>query len=232
MTTPHDPSSTDIVAAVASEQTRARIVLFLLAAGMVMALVGIWSSIRQHQLLALMGSGVQAAPGEADANDARQAGIAVIQVAVLLATVVMWCLWQYRAYANLKLVGTRDTEYTPGWSVGYWFIPIMNLFRPYQITAELHRRSELVNQRDPLGGLSRPTIVGVWWLFWIVAGFFSRMSASMSRGSTTVDDFIRATDYQIVDDVLGIVTATLAFIIVRNIDRFQRAFTSAIGAHV
>jgi hypothetical protein len=31
---------------------------------------------------------------------------------------VLWCLWQYRAYANLKLVGTRDTEYTPGWSVG------------------------------------------------------------------------------------------------------------------
>jgi hypothetical protein len=55
MTTPHGPSSTDIVAAVESEQTRARIVLFLLAAGMVMALVGIWSSVKQHQLLALMG---------------------------------------------------------------------------------------------------------------------------------------------------------------------------------
>jgi hypothetical protein len=225
MTHPQDPSSTDIIAAVNSEHTRSRIVLFLLFTSIAMAVVGVWSGFKQHQLLEAIGAGVQLAPGQAEANDSRQQAIAMVQIAVLLGTMVIWLMWQHRAYSNLKLVGSKDTEYTPGWSVGYWFIPILNLFRPYQVTAELYRRSELANQRDPIGGLSQPVIVGVWWLFWIVRAFFGRFSFSMTRSAKTIEELIRATDYQIIDDVFTIVTGVLAIIIIRNIDRFQTEFT-------
>lgn len=212
----------DLPSGVRSAHARATLTLYVLYAGLVVAVVAMLSGWAQHGLLAEMRAGLPIAEGRAEANDAREQIIALLQLALILVTVVAWLVWQYRAYANLRLVGSRETEYTPGWSVGYWFIPILNLFRPYQITAELWRRSELSNARDPLGGLSGPALIGAWWIVYLVTGGVSRVSAGMLTSAKTLPQFIAATDLGILNDGVSVVSTILAILVVRGIDRFQQ----------
>jgi len=220
----------DLPSAVRSEHTRARVTLYLLAGGLLLSLIAIGSGIAQNAMLHEIGSGVEVTAERATANDARQRLIGLVEIVVFLATVVAWLMWQHRAYANLRLVGSRETEYTPGWSVGYWFIPILNLFRPYQITAELWRRSELRNGRDPIGSLSRPPLILAWWVIYLALGFLGRAYFSTTMKATTVTDFIAATELGLVNDALGVVAAIFAFVVVRGIDRFQQEFSAAGAA--
>lgn len=223
----------DLPSGVLSAHARARVTLYLLYAGLVLAVAAILSGWAQHGLLAEMRAGVPIAEGRPEANDAREQLIALLQLAVFIATIVTWLVWQFRAYANLRLVGSRETEYTPGWSVGYWFIPILNLFRPYQITAELWRRSELQNARDPLGGLSGPALIGVWWIVYLVSGGTGRVYASMMTRAKTLEQFITVTDLGIVNDSIVVGSTILAILVVRGIDRFQQQFAaSASGVGV
>lgn len=54
---------------------------------------------------------------------------------------VLVVLWMRRAYYNLEVLGA-PTEFSDGWAVGAWFIPLLNLVRPYQIMRELIRKYE------------------------------------------------------------------------------------------
>lgn len=49
--------------------------------------------------------------------------------------------WIYRAHANLREAGLDELRYSPGWSVGSFFVPLINLVVPFQAMRELHNRS-------------------------------------------------------------------------------------------
>lgn len=54
-----------------------------------------------------------------------------------LASAIIVGMWIYRAHANLLAAGYHDLEFTPGWSVGWFFVPFANLFKPFQAMREL-----------------------------------------------------------------------------------------------
>jgi len=48
-----------------------------------------------------------------------------------VAAVVYACVWQYRAAATARALG-YPAKRSPGWGVGSWFVPVVNLWMPYQ----------------------------------------------------------------------------------------------------
>jgi hypothetical protein len=48
-----------------------------------------------------------------------------------LGAVVIACVWQYRAASAARSLGLPAVR-SPGWGVGCWFVPIVNLWMPYQ----------------------------------------------------------------------------------------------------
>src|SRR5688572_6359973 len=66
----------------------------------------------------------------------------VFFVLFVIAT-VFWCMWVYRTYRNLPALGAEGLNYSPGWAVGYYFIPVLNLFRPFQVMRETWRASDV-----------------------------------------------------------------------------------------
>src|SRR5688572_5676802 len=46
---------------------------------------------------------------------------------VLVVSIIVVGMWIYRAHANLSDAGVDGLEFTPGWAVGWYFIPIANL---------------------------------------------------------------------------------------------------------
>jgi formylglycine-generating enzyme required for sulfatase activity len=73
--------------------------------------------------------------------------------AVILA--ILFLPWIYRCYARLHSSGIA-LPWSPAYAAGCWLIPIVNLYRPYQIMADLWRAT-------PMTGAARPVLIGVWW---------------------------------------------------------------------
>jgi len=204
--------------------SRATVLRYIMIAVVVVKLVAIGSAWAQHEMLVGVEQGAELTTADASANDTREVLIGRLSLLLFIGAGICWLMWQHRAYANLTLIGSRDTEHTPGWSVGYWFIPLVNLFRPYQITAEIYRRSELLNGRDPIGGLSGPPLVGAWWFVYLVWGGSIRFYTVIGREAKTLPTLLSATNIELTSHVIGVVAAILAIQVIRSIDRFQQAF--------
>jgi len=76
-----------------------------------------------------------------DRADGWVSGTAAIDGLAFVATVVVWCVWQHHAQANAVVLSGGGTRFTPGWAVGWWFIPIANLWKPFQTVRELWKSS-------------------------------------------------------------------------------------------
>jgi hypothetical protein len=104
---------------------------------------------------------------------------------ILVPTVVLFCMWMYRSYRNLQDMGVEGLPYSAGWAAGGFFVPILNLYRPFQIAQEMWRAS----WPSAPAGESRawrrkggsPVIV-LWWLTWLASGVVNQIAfhASLS----------------------------------------------------
>src|SRR5690606_25799999 len=78
------------------------------------------------------------------------AGLAMMVLFVL--TVVFYLQWQYRVHSNANVFNPGTITFTPGWGVGYWFIPSINFFRPYPVTRQIDEATPAVAATPALGG--------------------------------------------------------------------------------
>ena len=83
---------------------------------------------------------------------------------------VMILIWIYWANYNARQIGATEMVFTPGWSIGWYFIPIANLWKPYQAMKEIWKASS-----NPQSWLSQPTpeLLPWWWLLWIGSYFWT-----------------------------------------------------------
>lgn len=204
--------------------SRARWTIYLLYACLAVDVIAIGSGLAQRSLLSRVAAGEQLSNEAAEANDGRQSAIGSLQVLALVVTGIVWLRWLHRAYSNLALVGTKKSQYTPGWAVGYWFIPFINLVRPYQIVVELWLRSEHANVAESIKDLPRPSIVSWWWGAYLVSGFSGRAFATLARNATSIDELLQVTNLGVGVDVIGVVSALLAIAVVRGVDQRQQQF--------
>jgi hypothetical protein len=221
------PGITDVAHATATEHRLARWTTSLLYVGLAADALGIVSGFMQRALLLRIASGERLLSGVAEANDARHQAIGIVQLVAFIVTAIVWLVWLSRAYSNLGAVGTRKSRFTPGWAVGYWFVPFVNLVRPYQIILDLWLRSERLNVDDSVANLPRPAIISWWWGVYLLSGFAGRMFASLARDAKTLPELINVTIIGVVVDAIGIVAALLAVTVVRGIDERQQRFANA-----
>ena len=126
-----------------SPRGRASLATIALGALIVISAVGVVSTFQEITLLQGIADGAYANVSDAefyavaDANDSRQAIVGLLYLAIYLVTVVVFLMWQYRVRKNADDIGTTGLRFSPGWVVGWWFVPIMNFFRPYQVMKEL-----------------------------------------------------------------------------------------------
>jgi len=106
-----------------------------------------------------------------EANDKYDAFNAVTGAGFLFAVglAVAFLVWFHRAYSNAAGLTRQQLRYGTGWSVGAWFIPIFNLWRPKQIANDVWRAGD-PNARDNPGWNALPVagLVHWWWAIWIL----------------------------------------------------------------
>jgi hypothetical protein len=161
-------------------------------------------------------------PSEAEANDLRQRIIAGLYFATFVITGFVFLKWIHRANTNSCGFGARDMKFTPGWSVGYYFIPILNLYRPYQAMKEIWKVS-----KNPADWQKEPgsPLLGWWWALWIISGLLGQISLRMSIAASTVSSLKESTVMSIVSAISNIPLCIVSVSLVSAIFLQQKRLT-------
>ncbi len=144
--------------------------------------------------------------------------VTLLNIPLYLATVVFFLIWQYRAFNNLSALNAQNLEFSPGWALGWWFIPFANFVKPFQVMRELWVGSD--PEFDPDFGFfssvaSAPTIMGFWWGAWILTNITGNIVNRMD-GSDYFPTFM------IVASLFRIASAGLLIIIIFDINKRQQ----------
>jgi hypothetical protein len=117
------------------------------------------------------------------------AGVGLFSVGTSIAAAVLVCIWMYDAAQNLRTFGHEGLTFTPGWAVGWWFVPFANLVKPMHALAEIWRASNPASIGEgPQAWRSlgpAPTLFGQWWAAWIAGNIVSNVSSKIHEPSVS-----------------------------------------------
>lgn len=148
---------------------------------------------------------------------------AVGGVAFVLA-IGVFITWFHRAYRNLPRLGPVRPRHGSGWAIGTWFVPVLNLVRPYGMTWELWTAGD-PTQHERFGSRAyrreQGKLIPAWWACWLVT-----IAASFEL---TVNDATSRLLPQWVGLPFTVAGAVLAVLVVRRVTERQ---TSRPGVEV
>lgn len=190
----------------------------LLVLSLLFGLVAIWSSSQQLELLERIKVRGQFTMAEVTANDTRQQLIGIIQLVIFITTVILFGRWIYIAAKNVRALGAQDLLFTPGWAVGYYFVPVVTLWKPYQAMKEIWKASRSPKNWESEKG---SFILGFWWTFWIISCLVGQMSLRAALSPKTPNAFTDAATYTMFSDVIDIPLCIFAIILIRTLSARQ-----------
>jgi hypothetical protein len=205
----------------------AQAVSILLGSQIVIAVAEAVALLHRIDLLRRIQDGASIAVGDGSTADTAVSTAAAFDLLAFLATIIVWCIWQHRAQSNAIQLTTGGLQFTPGWAVGWWFIPIVNLWKPFQTVRELWKAS---HGGDAWRSMRTWPVIGWWWATWmasLVHVWFGENGGSIGFGTmplgtpTSAGDVINRDAWLILSLALRVVAAILAIAIVRAVVRAQ-----------
>jgi Domain of unknown function (DUF4328) len=147
--------------------------------------------------------------------------LATVLAGVTIATVTVWLLWQYRAERNARALSPSDQfSFTPGWAVGWWFIPIASLWMPFQAVRELWKASGGAPDWQELPTWSA---IGWWWASWIAGWLIAYIALTNIGQAEALEEIVSGDTWLAVAFITEAATDTLSIAIVRAVIRRQES---------
>lgn len=191
---------------------RARAVYIIFIVLFVINIVAIISNFMQINLLKTMSAG-DINQEAAEANDLRVIVVTIVNLIAVICTVVFFIMWFRRAYYNLHVTGAVNLRYTEGWAAGAWFVPFLNLVRPYQIMDEIWEKTQDATKN--LLSHKPVAIVGWWWAVYLISNFAANISIRIFD-ETSIESLITGTWAQIICCLIEIVSIAITVIMVKQ----------------
>jgi hypothetical protein len=196
-------------------EQRAKTAILLIWIVFAIEAIKLISDYLELQLLSKANAGLTITVEAANANDIRQQIIAVVYLIVAIVSTVTFIQWFRRAYYNLH-TQIYNLDFEEGWAAWAWFVPILNLYRPYKIMKELYHETEnLLSQRiENYIPKDSAALLGVWWALWIIDSFLGQFMFRYSLRADGVDELITVSQTSILSSFISI---PLSLIIIRVI---------------
>lgn len=173
-----------------------------IAAGLVLLHLGV----RTLYVVATIFAGPVGAPGAALTDIT-----ALFQLAAYVACVFAVGRWIYCASVNAHSTGQAMAN-SPGWAVGWYFIPFANLVKPFEAMQEMW---DVSNGNDGSYGDQAPSILRLWWGSWIVSNFLDYASQRLSDpGAAPVAKLLVVASF-----ALGVIASFTLISIMRDMSR-------------
>jgi hypothetical protein len=204
----------------------ARVIVALLGLSCLLALVMVAFRLDEQGLLARIANLEFVSEEEVTRSDGRVAAVAVVQLLTLVVTGIFWLIWQHRGQANLVAARVSGLRFTPGWAVGWWFVPFANLVKPFQTMRELWKASG--GEEDWRHSRTWP-VIGWWWAAWLTAGLLGRIGGALVGGATTLETVRSGSRVLLLNELVVLAAAIQAILLIRSVMDRQRRLRERIA---
>lgn len=159
----------------------------------------------------------------------------VLLMAVLLMNMFAFGSFAHRASRNVLAMKNAEQGFTAEKAVLWFFIPVFNLVKPWQVFKELFRGSDPdVTTSDETAWKEKgkvPAIVHVWAVIFVAVFFFNPRTIGWFWYSVreTIDDVIVAHQRLIIADILLAVLGVAAILVVNELHKRQEARHAKVG---
>ncbi|MFE0547081.1 DUF4328 domain-containing protein [Streptomyces sp. NPDC058891] len=150
-----------------------------------------------------------------DASLHKSGFIFMIFLYLMTFAIVLFLVWLARSRRNAQELSPQASLPSRGWTIGAWFIPLVNFFVPRQFVLDIGRASSASweEKRDA-------TLVNLWWVAWIAHAVVRVAGGRVAPGSMAV---------LVMAEALVIAAAVLLGLVIERITALQSA---ALGATV
>ena len=205
---------------------RAKNAIILIWIVMALEIISLISGYFQYDLLQTVAHGGEISMETATANDLREQLIGFAYLIVYIVSAITFIMWFRRAYYNLHLK-VNYLSFTEGWAAGSWFVPILNLFRPYKIMKELYveTREFLYNKGLTNYEILKTSHLVWWWTLWIISNIIGQFTFRYSMRAVTVDELIVSTVSGMIANFIGIPLSIITIQVIKNYSKVEPLLT-------
>lgn len=155
---------------------------------------------------------------DGEINDRRQQIVGLFCIAIFITSAILIAKWIYRANYNARQLGAKGMEFTPGWSIGWFFIPIACLWKPYEAMKEIWQASQSpCDWKDIKTG----PLIPVWWMLWLVNAVAGQVMFRFSLKAEELDELLNASIINQMSDFISIPLAIVTLLMINKIYSFQ-----------
>jgi len=198
-------------------------VKYFLYIQIVVATISILSGYMEYDLLSDYQNGVytsqELAVADGEASDSRQQIIGIIYLINFIISGFLILKWIHRANFNSHQLGAENMEFTASWSIGYFFIPIMTLFKPYQAMKEIWQTSHNPKEWNMI---EVSKLLPAWWTIWLINNFLGQIIFRTAGDAEGIEPLMRLNLITQASNVLDIFLAILTFLLIVKIHEKQK----------
>lgn len=199
---------------------RAKALMGLLIATVVLDAIAVVSGLAELKLLTGLAGGDVAAAAAVESSDRRQEVIELVHFALFITMGIFWLRWFHRAYRDLEPLGATGLRFPAPEALWSWFLPGFNLIRPKQIANDIWRASD---PEGPMGEAWKKNRVSAlmhaWWLFAVLSVAAGFVGFRGVRSGENVREILAGSWFSVGGDLAGMVAAILAVSVVEGITR-------------
>ncbi len=157
----------------------------------------------------------------ANANDLRVSALAIGNLIIIIFAIIFFIMWFRRAYNNLHLTQEVNMKYSEGWAAGWWFVPFLNLARPYEMMVEIWNKTQEATKN--LLSFKKGTIVGWWWALYLISNITNNIVNRVFDGkdATSFDSLITGSYAQIIANIIEIPAIIIVILMVKQTSEME-----------
>ncbi|WP_369270250.1 DUF4328 domain-containing protein [Streptomyces sp. R11] len=144
-----------------------------------------------------------------------------VQVFVYLPVAIVFVVWFFRMRRNTGLLAPDRFRNGPGWAIGAWLIPLVNLWMPYRVAFDMWGAATPL----PAEGerhRARTWPVNLWWALFVFSVLFNRYAGQKYNNAETLSEVRDAVVRYMAADVVHIAAAAAAIHFAVRLTAMQR----------
>ena len=155
-------------------------------------------------------------------NDLLVGGVAMLMLATSAVAGFLILKWIYRVNRNAHSM-VRGLSISPPWAVGWFFVPIAYLWKPYQAMRDTWRAS--ARRASGIRGEPIPSMLRWWWGLWLASSILGSVSFRVYMSAQTLSG---AGVSAWVDVVTALVAIPLDLIFIRVVRELTQLQVTAL----
>jgi len=161
------------------------------------------------------------------ANETRHNLVSLVHFAIGAIVAVLFLVWVYRVARNAHAMTIRPMRFTAGSAVWWYFVPIYNIFRPYQAFFELWSVSA---DPDAPYRKRRTDMLALWWFLWLTSSGLHLLAIPFLLRHEEIAALLTGNFLRLVADFFSILLVLALVRIVVRLNRLQADYHARLHA--